>query len=386
MRDEAVAVSDRSIRSNDIKETEMNILIDINHPAHVHMFRCFAHEMIDKGHKVLFTIRDKEFEKKLMDAEKLPYINLGRKRTGKLSRFGFNLQCEYKVWRIAKRFNADLFLSHGSIVAAHVAWLLGKPAIAFEDTFNMEQVRLYLPFTSTVLTSDYDHPLKSPKVVKYPGYHELMYLHPNRFVPKSREEVSAMLGIKPTERYVVMRFVGWHATHDIGHKGFTMENKRLAIRELSKYVRVYVSSEDKLPEDIKQYKLPIKPEQISDVMAHASLIFGESSTMITEGAMLGVVGVHNSVERELINDIRFKYGLCYWFTNSTADQVAAINKAAELLAQNPKQLDEEMKQRRQRMLSEKIDVTAWLVWFVENYPESVELTRKADDAFWKKFR
>ena len=52
----------------------MNILIDIGHPAHVHMFRCFAHEMIQRGHRVLFTCRDKEFELKLLTAEHLEYV------------------------------------------------------------------------------------------------------------------------------------------------------------------------------------------------------------------------------------------------------------------------------------------------------------------------
>lgn len=363
----------------------MNVLIDVNHPAHVHMFRCFAHEMIDKGHKVLFTIRDKEFEKKLMDAEKLPYVNLGRKRTGKLSRFGFNLQCEYKVWRIAKRFNADLFLSHGSIVAAHVAWLLGKPAIAFEDTFNMEQVRLYLPFTSAVLTSDYDHPLKSPKVIKYPGYHELMYLHPNRFTPKSREEVASMLGIEPTERYVVMRFVGWNATHDKGHKGISLENKMLAIKEISKYARVFVSSEKELPAEIQQYKLPTKPEQIADVMAHAAMVFGESSTMVEEAAMLGTMGVLVNVELYLINDLQ-RYGLCYSFRDTSDGQTAAIQKAVECLAQEPKLFEAEMQLRRQRMLSEKIDVTGFLCYFIEHYPNSVEEVRAADKSYWDMYK
>ena len=39
----------------------MNILIDIGHPAHVHMFHCFAIEMQKSGHQVLFICRDKEF-------------------------------------------------------------------------------------------------------------------------------------------------------------------------------------------------------------------------------------------------------------------------------------------------------------------------------------
>ena len=40
----------------------MRILIDIGHPAHVHLFKNFAWQMQEKGHKVLFTCREKEFE------------------------------------------------------------------------------------------------------------------------------------------------------------------------------------------------------------------------------------------------------------------------------------------------------------------------------------
>ena len=40
----------------------MNILIDIGHPAHVHLFKNFAWDMQNNGHKILFTCREKEFE------------------------------------------------------------------------------------------------------------------------------------------------------------------------------------------------------------------------------------------------------------------------------------------------------------------------------------
>jgi len=36
--------------------------IDIGHPAHVHVTKHFAHEMEQRGHQVLFTCRQKEFE------------------------------------------------------------------------------------------------------------------------------------------------------------------------------------------------------------------------------------------------------------------------------------------------------------------------------------
>ena len=43
-------------------------------------------------------------------------------------------------------------------------------------------------------------------------------------------------------------------------------------------------------------------------------------------------------------------------------------------------------ERRMKMLSEKIDCAEFLTWFIENYPQSAEETRKADSEFWNKFR
>lgn len=43
-------------------------------------------------------------------------------------------------------------------------------------------------------------------------------------------------------------------------------------------------------------------------------------------------------------------------------------------------------QRRQKMLSEKIDCAKFLTWFIEEYPKSVEDVRGADTEFWKQFK
>ena len=37
----------------------MRLLIDILHPAHVHVFRNLAHELTERGHQVRFTLREK---------------------------------------------------------------------------------------------------------------------------------------------------------------------------------------------------------------------------------------------------------------------------------------------------------------------------------------
>jgi uncharacterized protein len=46
----------------------MKVLIDIGHPAHVHLFKNFTNIFQSKGHTVLFTVRSSECETELLKA------------------------------------------------------------------------------------------------------------------------------------------------------------------------------------------------------------------------------------------------------------------------------------------------------------------------------
>lgn len=357
----------------------MNILIDIGHPAHVHMFKCFAHTMIENNHKVLFTTRDKEFEIRLLQNEALSCDSLGRKHKSIVGKIWDLCRFNMKVWRIAFRFKPDVFLSHGSITASHVAFIMGKPHIAFEDTFNFEQVRLYKPFTKVILTSDYQNPLSQDRRnISYAGYNELLYLHPNHFSPD--KTVLQELGVSEDDKYVIIRFVAWNASHDVGHKGITYENKIKAIQSFFPYAKVFISSEKELPQELEQYRIRIAPERMHDAMAFASLIFGESSTMAEEAAMLGVPAIFlNDNSTIYTQHLESSYQLCLNYSESSQDQVKAIAKAVEILSVDKQTIGEEYALRRRKMLSEKIDVTAFLVWFVENYPKSAQIMKENPD-------
>lgn len=351
----------------------MKVLIDIGHPAHVHLFRNFASEMTHKGHEILFTCREKEFEVALLNHFNLPFISFGKKPGtifGKL--FGL-LRFEKKMFFVARKFRPDLFLSHGSYYAAHAAFLTRKPHIAFEDTFNFEQVWLYKPFTQVILTADYDHPLKSKKVLRYSGYHELAYLHPSRFNPD--KSILKELGVRENEKYVIMRFVAWKASHDIGHNGISPENKTLAVKEFSKHSKVFISSESFLPPELDRYRINIEPHRMHDAMAFSSLIFGESATMVAEGATMGVPGIYiDKTGRNYTRDMEYNYSMVFNFSGSAEDQLKAIDKGVELL--NIRNLKTEWTKRRNTMLADKIDLTAFLVWFVESFPDSARILKE----------
>lgn len=351
----------------------MNVLIDIGHPAHVHLFKNFAKTMLRNGHKILFTCRDKEFEIYLLKKYGFDYITFGKKYTSSIGKILGLVEFDVKEFIVGLKFKPDILLSHGSIYAAHAAFLLGKPHIALEDTFNFEQIRLYKPFSKVILTSDYNHPLKSGKVIKYAGYHELAYLHPNHFNPD--KTILKELNVQPQDKYVIVRFVSWNASHDKGHKGILFENKIKALRAFEKYAKVFISSEKELPQELKPFQIKIEPERIHDAIAFSCLLFGESSTMAEEAAILGVPSIYMYNGSTIYTQhLEKEYGLLYNFSESEVDQEKAIRKGEELLQNSMVHNDWNVK--REKMLLDKIDVTSFLVWFIENYPNSISIIKK----------
>jgi len=355
----------------------MRILIDIGHPAHVHLFRNFAKEMIKRGHKVLFTCRDREFVLYLLQYYGFEYRNFGKHyKTLQGKTFGIAKNI-LQMLDVSLVFKPDIYLSHGSTIASFASFIMKKPHIAFEDTFNMEQVRLSLPFTSVVLTGDYPHPDLGKKEIRYPGYHELAYLHPNVYTPDS--SVLKTLGVNTDEKYAIIRFVGWHATHDIGKKGILNQNKLKLIEQLSKYIKVFISSERPLPAEFEQYQIKIKPEQLHDALYYAQLFIGEGATTASESAVLGTPAIYINSSQFGSTDDQAKYGLLFSYIDSPEDQEKALSKAIEIAQID--NIKSEFATKRQALLNNKIDVTAFLVWFIENYPDSEKEIRRGDFNF-----
>jgi len=355
----------------------MRILIDIGHPAHVHLFRNFAKEMIKRGHKVLFTCRDREFVLYLLQYYGFGYRNFGKHyETLQGKAFGI-VKNILQMLDVSLVFKPDIYLSHGSTIAGFASFIMRKPHLAFEDTFNMEQVIPCMLFTDVVLTGDYPHPSLGKKEIKYPGYHELAYLHPNVFTPD--ESVLDILGVKKGEKYAIVRFVAWKASHDIGHSGISYENKIKLVNTLSKHLRVFISSESELPEELKKFQINVPAEQMHNALAFAQLFVGESGTMASESAVLGTPAIFINNNHFGCIDDQANYGLIFTYTESEGDQIAAIKKAEELaLKPNTKS---EYLPKREKLLADKIDVSAFLIWFVEHYPESVKEVKAKDFDF-----
>ncbi len=352
----------------------MKILIDINHPAHVHYFKNFIKIMEGKEHEFLIISRNKEIEHYLLNIYSIPFINRGRGKNHIRGKILYFFKAIYFIYGKAKRFNPDIIISFGTPYPAIVSWLIRVPHISFSDTEHAKLHHLLTDsFSKCILTpSCYTKDL-GKKQIRFNGYMELCYLHHNYFT--QGPSILNLLGVKKDEKYVIMRFVSWNASHDIGHSGFNIEMKHKAVKELSKYAKVFISSEGELLDGLKKYKITIPPERMHDALAFATLLYGESATMASECACLGIPSIfHDNNGRGYTTEEEEKYGLVFNYSESSADQNKSLEKAIELI--KTPNLKHEFQNRRQKMLADKIDVTAFMVWFIENYPESIKVMKE----------
>ncbi|MEO6902459.1 MAG: DUF354 domain-containing protein [Bacteroidia bacterium] len=341
----------------------MRILIDIGHPAHVHYFKNFIWLMQKDGHTIDIVARDKEVVFSLLDFYKFTYFNRGKGKKGFLGKLIYMIQADIFIFKKALTLKPDLYLSAGSMYAAHVAWITRKPHIALDDTdHNAFQHLMYVPFTKVVLTPKVFKKDFGIKHIRFDGFLELGGLHPNRFTPNIAT-LKELLNIG-SEKFVLLRFVSWEATHDVGLKGLTLNDKYLLVEELSKYAKVIVSSEAKLPDDLLQYSFRVDPALMHDVLSQATLIISESLTMAAESAFIGTPSICISTAQAGTLDEEVKLGLIELYR--TSDGI--MERAVEILKNET--FKEVFKLKSTQITKSKVDLTAFLVWFVKNYPES----------------
>lgn len=95
--------------------------------------------------------------------------------------------------------------------------------------------------------------------------------------------------------------------------------------------------------------------------------------MASESAMLGTPAIYvNSLNDAGIFKELEEEGLFYIIT----DGREAISKAMDIINKNSKK---EYIEKRDSYIKKKIDVTAFMVWFIENYPESIDIIKRNPD-------
>lgn len=346
----------------------MRILIDVGHPGHVHFFKHAVWDLQKRGHEVFFAARGKDVTLPLLDHYGFNYRLLSKVGVGPLALYGEFLTREFALAGLLRTFHPDLVTGIGGEFIVPVARLFGIPAIAFTDTETVPLDRyLTYPIANAICTPASFGKDLGKRHVRYNGYHELAYLSPRYFEPDPA--VLSEVGLGRDEPFTILRLVAWKASHDVGQRGFSPETRRQAIQTLQRYGRVLVTSENALAAELEPFRLDLPAHRIHDLLHYSRLLLTEGATMATEAAILGTPAVYvSSLARHLGNFVELMDR--YQLVLSFSDPDAALKQAVDIL-EDPDS-SRLWRAKRAQLLSEKIDVTRFLIDVLENYPKYID--------------
>jgi len=357
----------------------MKILIDINHPAHVHYFRNFIKIMEAKGHEFCVINRDSKIINQLLDHYGIKHITRGKRPEKKstLRSMWYLLQMTGRCIKESFKFHPDMYVGFGSNACAFASFLFRKPCILLEDTeHNALGYRLYLPFCSAALTPFYfkvdlsKYFGGSGKQIEFNGYIEQLFLHSKQY--QKSASVLSELGLE-AGKYVLVRYIAYDAHHDLAAHPLSEEAKKKIIKQIEKHYKVVLSLEKPSDDPFYQpYLYKYTPDKMHDIEAGAKFMVTEGATMASESFVHGVPYIYLNPLK--CGNIDYQ---CEHYPNrciQTTDEQEAF-AAVERLCNAEINCDEE----RKKVEDVTINPTDLLVWFVENYPESKKIMQDNPD-------
>lgn len=389
-----------------MKKENKKIAIFLGHPAHFHMLKNVYNNLIKDGYDPMFLIKKKDILEKLVQLCGYSYEvirDYTRQKTGLIDLMKAVWKTDSATMRLLIKYRPKLLIGSYGPWLSHIS---GIPIVCVgEDEADVvpKFALLSYPFVRQVVTPTTcdNGRYGEPKSIKYPGYQELGYLHPNHFTPNA--QIVEGYGIDTKSPYFILRFSSLNAHHDAGIQGINTEIAQHLVDQLRPHGTIYITSERELEPQFEKYRIKINPLDMHHVMAFASLYIGDSQTMAAEAGVLGTpfIRFNDFVGRiGYLRELEDTYHLGFGIhatpiemkredgTLQPSGKEALYAAVEEVLALPADERRKTYQARRAKMLSEKIDYAKFLTWFIENYPQSAKEAKENKDnqEFWKKFK
>mgnify|MGYP001817952618 CR=1 FL=1 len=270
----------------------MRVLLEIVHPADVLFFKRPLEVLLARGDEVQIMSRHKDVACELLDSFGFGHSPVSRAGSGLLKLAGELLVRDVRILQAAWRFKPHAMVGFGGVAISHVGRLTGIPSISFYDSENATlQTKITRPFISQYYVPEsYSGPTPEGRTTRLRGTKELSYFHPSTFTPDRKKALVA--GLDPEQNNYFLRVVEWRANHDIGKSGWTEELLQSVLKRLVATGKVHLSSERDLPDSLERYRYRGEKRLVHHLVAHCDLFAGESATMATEAAIMGVPAIY----------------------------------------------------------------------------------------------
>lgn len=338
----------------------MKVLFDLNHPAHVHFFRQPMALLKARGCDIVVASRAKDVAIPLLDELGIAHEPLSAQSDkGALGMARELVARDLALYRLVRRCRPDVMAAIGGTFIAHVGWPSRIPSLVFYDTENASlQNAITYPLAHRVIVPRCYRGWVPRSHLRYDGYHELSYLRPNRFAPD--RAIAERSGLDPQRDNYLIRTVSWQANHDVFETGWDVSLLRQLVAWLAPRGKVHISSEAALPEDLATHAYRGQVGEIHHLMAHCRLVIGESATMASESAVLGVPALYAAqTGRGYTDEQEARYGLVRNLRRFGWDD---LRDATESMLSVAPQV---YRERRESLLRDTIDVAAFVADMIE---------------------
>lgn len=364
---------------------QSRFLFQLNHPAHFHLFKHTINALEARGHEILISIKDKDILKELVADRSYILVSKSYRKNNPLSIIQSLLYRTNRLYNVVRKFRPELMIGTSpeigyiSSITKRYSLFFGEDDVNLSPIMYLGALTCYPHFSSILSPVGVNNGIWNKKTLFYNGFQKLAYLHPNYFIP-DRSKVH----IQAEHKFFMLRFASLNAYHDKNAKGISNSLAHKIIKNLESKGDVFISSERELPKELRKYEYEGNKNDIHHYLAFADLFICDSQSMAVEAAMLGTPNIRfNNFAGKIsvLEELEHKFNLTTG-VKSTEPDLLLKKIDTHLLKTN---LREEWQKRRQKMLSEKIDVTAFIVWFIENYPESAKIL-KDNPSFQNSFK
>ena len=279
-----------------------SVVVDIAHYPHINFFKHAIEDLIEKNINVHVILRSRGdlvsiFEKELPD---VPYVLISKHRKSVFGKMVGMVERDIAFFRYLRKVKFEVGTGFGSINIAHTTRFFGKPSILFGDDTEYKLAHYLANFAATRYVRPKYVPAQGKNVLKYNGFKELAYLHPNHFKPN--KNALEPYNLNPHE-YVFIREV---SRASLNYRKMEMGKLSKILDYLKqKDLKIVLSIEDKsLVNLFKEHCIILKEpvEDIHSLLHFASLTISSGDSMARESCLVGTPAIYTGGRDMAINN------------------------------------------------------------------------------------
>jgi len=305
----------------------MKIVVDIAHYPHMNFFKNAIFYLRDKGIDVRIIVQPRGNLTSMLKYEYgLPYKSFGHYRSSAFGKLLHLAIREVLLFNYLRKNQCDVVAGIGSVSLTHAAFVLRTPSVMFED--DIEYKLAYYPYKyfATNIVMPECIPARGKKILKYKGFKELAYLHPNYFIPS--KSVLTEYSLTPNN-YIFIREVSNTSLNYLRLKEGLLSKVCPYLKDMG--FDIVLSLENKeLRKQFEDYCI-ILNEPVSDVYSllhYASLTISSGDSMARESCLVGTPAIYTGKRDMAINRELIKKG-CFFKADNVSDVMQLVRKIIE---------------------------------------------------------